>query len=101
MDCIPIPVPHLLSNGANWPEFAARFREAMQVAQQWGHFDGTSARPVPKVVDATTKEEEEAMKAWDHEDVVACYLLSQRIPDSTFLRLSACPTARAHWERLV
>ena len=100
MDCIPIPVPHLLSNGTNWPEFAARFQEAMRVAQQWGHFNGTSARPVPKIVDAPTKEEDEALKAWDHEDIVAGYLLSQRLPDLTLLRLSACPTARARWEHL-
>jgi hypothetical protein len=40
------------------------------------------------------------MGSWDHRDVVACYLLSQRLPNSTFLRLSTCPTARVRWQRL-
>ena len=29
---VPPEVPHILPDGANWPIFAARFREAMQTA---------------------------------------------------------------------
>ena len=101
MDCIPVLVPHLELFGANWHTFAVRFQEAMKAAQLWGHFNGTALRPVPKDAAAPTIEEEEEMKAWDHEDVVARCLLSQRLPDSTLLRLSACPTVRACWEHLV
>ena len=74
-------VPHLLPDGANWPIFAARFQEAMQTAQRWGHFNGTTPRPVPKDAEGPTQGESEEMEAWDYEDVVACYLLSLRLPD--------------------
>jgi len=81
---LPPYVPHLLPDGTNWSIFSTHFHEAMQAAQHWGYFDGTTQCPVPK--DARPmKGEEDAMEAWDHKDIVACYLLSQRLPDLTLL----------------
>jgi hypothetical protein len=85
MEQIPVLVPHPEMFGANWPTFTTCFQEAMTVAQLWGHFDGTTACPVLKDAAAPTMEEEEAMRAWDHEDAVTHCLLSQRLPDSTLL----------------
>src|SRR6267142_34399 len=96
---VPLNVPHLLPDGANWPIFSTHFHKVMQATHQWGHFDGTTPHPVLKDARPMVEEEEE-MEAWDHEDIVARYLLSQRLLDSTLLRLSACPTARARWEHL-
>src|SRR6267142_1173386 len=46
------------------------------------------------------KGEGEAMEALDYKDIIAHYLLSQRLLDLTLLQLSTCPTSRAHWEHL-
>jgi hypothetical protein len=72
----------------------------MQTAHQWGYFDGTTLRPVPKDADMPTQVEEDAMEAWDHEDAVACYLLSQRLPDSIMFQVGKCPTACTSWEQV-
>jgi hypothetical protein len=103
MTSFPANIPYLDPSGINWAAFSMRFREreAMQVMGQWGHFDGTKPCPVPKKADAPTDAESEAIESWAHEDVVAQYLLSQCLPDATFLCLSSYPTAKSRWDRLV
>ena len=81
-------IPHLKPDGTNWTVFSLRFRKAMQAMHRWEYFDGTKPRPTPKDPSAPTNAEIEALERWDHEDVVARYLLSQRLPDMTFMRLS-------------
>ena len=98
---VPPEVPHLLPDGTNWSTFSTSFCEAMKAAHRWGHFDGTTLRPVPKDTDAPTKGEEETeTETWDHEDAVARYLLSQRLPDSIMFQVGECPTACASWEQV-
>ena len=100
IDELPANIPHLKPDATNWVLFSLRFREAMQVARRWEYFDGTKPRPTSNDPSAPTNAEIEAQKLWDHEDIVACYLLSQRLPDMTFMRLSQYQTAQAHWTHL-
>ena len=94
---LPTNIPQLKPDGTNWTVFSLRFREAMQAMRQWGYFDGTKLRPIPRDPGAPTNAEIEALKSWDHEDVVARYLLSQHLPDMTVLSLDQYQTAQAWW----
>jgi hypothetical protein len=40
------------------------------------------------------------MEAWDHEDAVAHYVLSQRFPDLIMFQVGECPTVRTSWEQV-
>jgi hypothetical protein len=100
IDELPANIPHLKPDATNWVLFSLRFREAMQVARRWEYFDGTKPRPTSKDPSAPTDVEIEAQELWDHEDVVARYLLSQRLPDLTFMRMSQYQTAQARWTHI-
>ena len=76
-------VPRLEPNGSNWAIFSMRFQEAMQANSKWGHFDGMSARPVPKDANKLEDAKVKAMAKWDHSETIACYMLLQWLPDST------------------
>jgi hypothetical protein len=39
-------------------------------------------------------------KDWKHEDMAACYLLSQHLPNSIAVRLQSLTTAKGCWEHL-
>ena len=97
---LPQNIPRLEPDGLNWAIFAVRFREAMSANRRWGFFDGKSARPVPKDPSNVTTDEQEAMDKWDYDDQVARYLLLQRLPDSTAVRMGPYPTAKARWDRV-
>jgi hypothetical protein len=101
MTSLPANIPCLDPSGTNWAAFSTRFRETMQVMSQWGYFAGTKACPMPKHANAPTSVEREAIESWAHEDVVARYLLSQRLPDLIALHLSHYQTAKARWDQLV
>jgi len=92
---LPTTVPYLEEYGSNWAIFNMRFREATQAMYHWGHFDGTNARPVLKDAAHPTNMESEAIKGWEHEDIMARCLLSQRLPDMTVLCLDDYSTAKA------
>jgi hypothetical protein len=92
--------PQLTPDGSNWAIFLTRFRQAMQATRRWGHFEGTKPRPTPKSKAKPTEEEAEALERWDHEDLVASYLLAQRLPDTTALHLEEFPTAQERWRTL-
>ena len=97
---LPQNIPRLEPDGSNWAIFAVRFREAMSANRRWGFFDGKNARPVPTDPSNVTSDELEAMAKWDYEDQVARYLLSQRLPDSTAVRMGPYTTAKARWDRV-
>ena len=97
---LPQNIPRLETDGSNWAIFAIRFRKAMLANRRWGFFDGKSARPVPKDPSNVTTGEQEAMAKWDYEDQVARYLLSQRLPDSTAVRMGPYTTAKVRWDRV-
>jgi hypothetical protein len=93
-------IPHLEPNGSNWAIFQMRFCEAMLASCHWGYFDGTIQRPAPSTSGKPTDDEKTAMAKWDHEDLLAHYLLSQHLPDTTAIRLSNVNTAKEHWTKV-
>jgi len=93
-DPLATSVPRLDPTGSNWAIFAMRFQEAMEANQKWKHFTGTPGRPTPADASKLTDEETKAIADWDHDEVVSRYLLSQRLPDSTAVRLKGLTTAK-------
>ena len=69
-----------------------RFSNAMKVTRRWAYFTGLN--PYPEPVDAAkpSREEATAIVQWEYEDSVASYLLLQRLPDITEMRLAHCTT---------
>ena len=45
-DSLSSSVPKLESTGINWAIFSVRFQDAVEAKGFWGHFDGTTTRPV-------------------------------------------------------
>lgn len=97
---LPANIPRLEPDGSNWAIFVVRFRESMQANRRWGYFDGTNARPVPADASNISAAESESIAKWDHEDLIARYLLSQRLPDSTAVRMGPYTSAKARWDRV-
>ena len=94
---LPANIPRLEPDGSNWAIFLMRFRMAMQATNRWDYFDGSKPRPVAKDTSAPTDEEKESAKCWEHDDLIARYLLSQCLPDSTVLRLNQYTMAQTCW----
>jgi hypothetical protein len=97
---LPANIPHLEPDGSNWAIFVVRFRESMQVNRRWGYFDGKITCPEPADPSNVTEDKQKSIEKWDHKDLVTRYLLSQRLPDSTAVRMGAYPTAKARWDRV-
>ena len=91
-------IPRLEIDGTNWAIFSICFCQAMQATGRWEPFDSSKPPPVVKDIANPTTDEVEAVAAWEREDQVARYLLSQRLPDLTVLGLSACPTVYTSWQ---
>ena len=97
---LPTNIPRLELDGSNWAIFSIRFQEAMEATDRWGYFDGSETRPVPVDALNITTAEQESMTKWDRNDRVARYLLSQRLPDSTAVRMRVYHTAEERWSRV-
>jgi len=69
----------------------------MKVTRRWGYFTGTKPYPHPADLNLVTTEEATAIELWEYEDAVASYLLSQRLPDTTEMRLANCSTTKERW----
>jgi gag-polypeptide of LTR copia-type len=91
-------IPRLDPEGANWANFAMRFKGAMIASRCWGYFDGSKKHPAPADEDKPTNTEVEAMECWDSKDQIAGYLLIQRLPDLTTMEESHLNTAKERWE---
>ena len=70
----------------------------MQANRRWGFFDGKSACPALKDPSNILDEELEAMEKWDYNDLVARYLLSQRLLNSMAVHMGPYTTAKARWD---
>jgi hypothetical protein len=68
--------------------------------RRWSYFDGSKPCPVPKIKDKPTDAETDAIEKWEYEDQVARYLLSQRLPDTTAMRVSHYRTVKERWEKV-
>src|ERR1700747_1444045 len=98
IDKLPANIPRLETNGSNWAIFKMRFSGAIKVMRRWGYFSGNSVAPTPADQQNPTKEEREAIDQWEYEDSVATYLLSQKLPDTTKMRLANCSTTKERWD---
>ena len=70
----------------------------MKVTRQWAYFTGINPYPEPVDASQPTKDEAAAIVQWEYEDSVASYLLSQRLPDTTEMRLASCSTTKERWD---
>ena len=77
-----------------------RFQEAMEANQKWGHFNGTTTCPVPADAAKPTPNEVRAGAAWDQDESVARYLVSQCLPNSTTVHLKSLTTAKERWTKV-
>ena len=87
-------------NGTNWAIYAIRFRSAMRATNRWDYFDGSKPCPTAKNPHAPSKDKKEAAELWEKEDEIACYLLQQRLPDSTVLGLNSCTSTAMCWKQV-
>src|SRR6266567_7956404 len=111
-DSLPSSIPKLNSTSLNWAIFSVRFQDAIEAKGFWGHFDGSEPRPVvsaaatatPVDHDAQTKLAEAlAMQQlqWDKNERSAKSLLTQKIPDSTLMRVHSKKTVKECWDAIV
>jgi hypothetical protein len=75
-DTFAAQIPRLEADSSNWAVFTMHFKEAMQATCHWGHFDGTTPHPSFTVPSHPSKEKATAIAAWDQEDLIAWYRLS-------------------------
>jgi hypothetical protein len=64
-DSLPTSVPKLDASHTNWVIFTFHFQDAMEAKGFWGHFDGTSSRPVANPTGAPTSTELIATAQWE------------------------------------
>jgi len=118
-DSLPSSIPKLDATGLNWAIFSVRFQDAVEAKGFWGHFDGSEVRPVPSPAPAAataptggaaatptpavvvTAEELAAQHQWDKNERSAKSLLTQKIPDSTLMRIHLKKTVKERWDAIV
>jgi hypothetical protein len=98
-DALPSSVPKLEATGLNWAIFLVRFRDAVDAKGFWGHFDGTT--PVPSLSTLPTAAESIAKSQWEKDEQPAKSLLTQKLPDSTLMRIHMKVTVQERWEAVV
>jgi len=121
-DTLPSSIPKLDASGMNWAIFAVCFQDAVKAKGFWGHFTGAKPHPTADISGAkavavtaavpaegdkvpppilTAEELAVAQKQWDKDELSAKSLLTQKIPDSTFMRIHTKKTVRERWEAIV
>ncbi|OSD05208.1 hypothetical protein PYCCODRAFT_1347660, partial [Trametes coccinea BRFM310] len=94
-------VEKLDSKGTNWLLFEQQFTIAVKQKDAWGHFDGTSTRPVPAVPDTPTPSETTAIEAWDKKENLALYLLTLKVAPATYAKHKRKGTVAKVWTAIV
>ncbi|CDO78107.1 hypothetical protein BN946_scf184638.g3 [Trametes cinnabarina] len=94
-------VEKLDSKGTNWLLFEQQFTIAVKQKDAWGHFDGTSIRPVPAVPDTPTPSETTAIEAWDRKENLALYLLTLKVAPATYAKHKCKGTVAKVWAAIV
>ena len=116
-DSLPSSIPKLDASGVNWVIFSVRFQDAVEAKGFWGHFDGASTRPVDSTIPGTTtpggsvataarsamtpEELVAAQSQWDKDERSAKSLLTQKIPDSTLIRIHSKKSVKERWDAIV
>jgi hypothetical protein len=98
-DSLPATVPKLEATGLNWAIFLVRFRDAVDAKGFWGHFDGTT--PEPSLSTPATAAETVAKGQWEKDECSAKSLLTQKLPDSTLMKVHMKVTVRERWEAVI
>ncbi len=98
-DTLPSSVPKLDATGVNWAIFFVRFQDAVEAKGFWGHFDGTSVCPVLST--PPTADETAAKNQWEKDERSAKSLLTQKIPNSTLMRVHSKTAVKDRWDAIV
>jgi len=98
-DSLPSSVPKLDASGLNWAIFLVRFQDTVEAKGFWGHFDGTN--PVPALSSPAKSDELVAKAQWDKDERSAKSLLTQRLPDSTLMKIHTKKSVQERWEAVV
>ena len=98
-DTLPSTVPKLDATGVNWAIFSVRFQDAVEAKGFWGHFDGTST--CPTLSTSPTADETAAKNQWEKDERSAKFLLTQKIPDSTLMRVHSKTSVKERWDAIV
>jgi hypothetical protein len=104
-DTLPSTVPKLDSNGQNWAIFHLRFTDAIEAKGFWGHYDGSTpcptlpGEPVPTPGDRAAHLT--ALSQWEKDERSAKTLLTQKLPDSTLLKIRLKKSVKERWEAVV
>lgn len=89
-DILLTTIPSILClepNGSNLAIFSVRFQEVIEANEKWGHLYGTSSRPALANACKQTNAEKAAMTKWGRSETITCHVRSQRLLDSTAIRL--------------
>ncbi|KAF8835580.1 hypothetical protein BDN67DRAFT_867287, partial [Paxillus ammoniavirescens] len=100
-DSLPTNVPKLDVKGTNWAIFTFRFQVAVEAKDLWKQFDGSMPQPVAATTSPLTETETAANALWRKHESQAKNLLTQRIPNSTVLRIRNITTVHAMWTEIV
>ena len=98
-DALPSTVPKLEAKGTNWAVFLVRFCDAVKAKGYWGHFDGST--PMPTLPEKPTSKEIAAKDQWEKDERSAKSLLTQKLPDSTLMKVHTKGTVWERWEAVV
>jgi len=106
-DSLPSSVPKLDSSGTNWAIFKYRFKDSVDAKGFWGHFDGSSVKPLltatrpataaAAAADTTYDDQRILIRQWEKNERSSISLLTQKIPDSTLMKVYSKPTVRERW----
>ena len=97
-DILPSNVPKLDMKGTNWVIFAFRFQVTVEAKDLWDHLDGSTT--CPKYPDPMSADQKTEVNKWVKDEWMAKYLLTQRIPDSTALRVQKKATVAEMWKEI-
>ena len=115
-DTLPSSIPKLDASGINWAIFSVRFQDAIEAKGFWNHFDGSSTRPEQTYTAMVTSSDgttsggtaitpadklATSQHQWDKDERSAKSLLTQKIPDSTLMRIHTKLTVVERWNAIV
>jgi hypothetical protein len=105
-DTLPTNVPKLDIKGTNWAIFSLCFQVAVEAKELWKQFDGINPKPtgLPTSSGGTmtiSPPDPVALAQWQKTKNLTKHLLTQRIPDSTALRVWNLPDIVAMWMEIM
>ena len=115
-DTLPSSIPKLDASGINWAIFSMHFQDTIKVKGFWNHFDGSSIcleqtyTAVVTAEDGSTSggmpiiladELSASQNQWDKDECSVKSLLTQKIPNSTLMRVHTKKTVFERWKSIV